>query len=83
MKRKERQSAVCAWLVMTLLFLSMAVAGTMECRDADEVQKFAEEWQVFQGANGEVLWVRVGGESGRGYRDSMQLVQGVELSKAR
>lgn len=68
---------------MTLLILFMAVAGTMECRDADEVEKFSKEWQVFQSEEGEILWVRVGGESGSGYRDSLQLVQGVELSKAR
>jgi len=68
---------------MTLLVLFMGVAGTIECRDADEVEKFSKEWQVFQSPAGEILWVRVGGESGRGYRDSMQLVQGVELSKAR
>ena len=55
----------------------------MECRDADEVEKFSKEWQVFQSEEGEILWVRVGGESGSGYRDSLQLVQGVELSKAR
>ena len=59
---------------MTLLFFFMAVAGTMECRDADEVEKFAKEWQVFPGADGEIIWIRVGGQ-GWGHRDAMQLVQ--------
>ena len=68
---------------MTLVILFMAVAGTMECRDADEVEKFSKEWQVFQSETGEILWVRVGGQSDGGYRDSMQLVQGAKLSTAR
>jgi len=55
----------------------------MECRDADEVEKFSKEWQVFQSEEGEILWVRVGGESGSGYRDSLQLVQSAKLSTAR
>lgn len=54
----------------------------MECRDADEVEKFAKEWQVFQSAEGEILWVRVGGQDGGSCRDAMQLVQGARLSKA-
>jgi hypothetical protein len=65
---------------MALLFVLMAVAGTMECKDAEEVDQFSKEWRVFPVDDGGILWVRVGGQSNGSHRDTMQLVQSQKLS---
>ena len=72
MRRRNRQGAGWAWVAITLLILSMAVAGTMECNDAAKVESFSQEWKPYYDELGNFHRARIGYAAG----DPLRVVQG-------